>query len=107
ISSDRHAAGTATSQATLCEIIRKFAKTHAAHHVLHHRCDGEPMMHQRCVFAVLFVVGSWLLPIGALAQTATYHLHKEGSKTGGVQQLKTAAPDSAVSTISSADMRSQ
>ena len=65
------------------------------------------MMHQRCVFAVLFMIGSWLLPIGAVAQTATYHLHKEGSKSGGAQQLKTAAPDSAVSTISSADMRNQ
>ena len=65
------------------------------------------MMHQRCVFVVLFLMGNWLLPSRASAQTVTYHLHKEPSKTAGAFQLKTAAPDSGVSTIASADMKNQ
>jgi hypothetical protein len=64
-------------------------------------------MHQRCVSTVLFVLGVWQLPIAAHAQTATYHLHREVSKTSGLFQLKTAGPDAGDMTISSADFRNQ
>lgn len=64
-------------------------------------------MHQRCVSAAVSVLGVWLLPIAADAQTATYHLHREVSKTAGLFQLKAAGPDAGDTTISSADAKNQ
>src|SRR5713101_2707625 len=70
--------------------------------------DGEHVMHHRSVSAVLCVLGVWQLPIAAYAQTAaTYHLHKEASKTAGLFQLKSAGPDAAATTISSMDFKNQ
>ncbi len=48
-----------------------------------------------CVFALI----ATLAPTAAFAQSATYHLHKEASKTAGVFQLKTAAPDAGSAAI--------
>lgn len=39
--------------------------------------------------------------------TATYHLHQETSATGGLFQLKTAAPDTASVAVQSADLKNQ
>jgi Bacterial Ig domain len=39
--------------------------------------------------------------------TATYHLHREASSTGGLFQLKTAGPDTASLAIQSADLKNQ
>jgi YD repeat-containing protein len=64
-------------------------------------------MHQRCVSVVLCLLALSLSSIGAQAQTATYHLHKEASKTAGLFQLRTAAPDAAATTIASADLKNQ
>ena len=65
------------------------------------------MMSQRCLSVMLCAMVSALGPIGASAQTVTYHLHKEASKTAGLLQLKTAPPDSAATTIASTEMRNQ
>src|SRR5687768_4432430 len=54
-----------------------------------------------CVFLLV------LLPAVAFGQSATYHLHKEPSKTGGrVLQLKTSGPD-AVSTAFTVDLKNR
>jgi YD repeat-containing protein len=47
------------------------------------------------------------IPLGAQAQTATYHLHKENSSTSGLFQLKTAGPDGSNLTLTSAELRNQ
>ena len=65
------------------------------------------MMSQRCLSVMLCAMVSALGPVGASAQTVTYHLHKEASKTAGLLQLKTAPPDSAATTIASTEMRNQ
>ncbi|HLJ29644.1 MAG TPA: DUF2341 domain-containing protein, partial [Candidatus Angelobacter sp.] len=44
---------------------------------------------------------------GALAQTLTYHLHKEASSTGGLDQLKSAGPDATTFVLLSANLKSQ
>ncbi len=62
-------------------------------------------MHQRCVFIVMVVAGVVVSSVAAQAQSATYHLHKEPSKTSGLLQLKTAPPDAGATTLASADFR--
>ena len=60
------------------------------------------------VFAVLILL--LLLAVSfesAQAQTTTYYLHKENSSTSGQQQLKTALPEAAATTYSSAELRNQ
>ncbi len=44
---------------------------------------------------------------GALAQTLTYHLHKEASTTGGLDQLKSGGPDATTFALLSANLAGQ
>src|SRR5262245_41690217 len=58
-------------------------------------------MTQRCSFRYSCALSliAVLAPPAAFAQSATYHLHKELSKTAGVLQLKAAAPDAGSAAI--------
>src|SRR5262245_48098826 len=47
-----------------------------------------------------------LMPAAAFAQSATYHLHREGSKTAGLFQLKSGGPDAGANTIT-LDLKNQ
>src|SRR6266542_4076915 len=63
-------------------------------------------MKQRAGSCVAFALLAGSIPAIAYGQTATYHLHKEGSRTPGLFQLKVAAPDTnAASAV--ADMKNQ
>jgi YD repeat-containing protein len=46
-----------------------------------------------------------MIPTSLKAETATYHLHNEASSTSGLLQLKTAGPDVASLTLSSANLK--
>ena len=63
---------------------------------MQHRC----VSWWTCVFAIA------ALPAVAYGQSATYHLHKEASKTAGLLQLKTAAPDAAAAAMAT-DLKKQ
>lgn len=63
---------------------------------------------RRALGTIVVCAGTLLgLSSPASAQTATYHLHKENSSTGGLFQLKVAGPDGSSLAITSADLRNQ
>src|SRR5437773_9709919 len=63
-------------------------------------------MHEHLVRHSTCVLFAPLLPAAAYAQSATYHLHKEASKTAGLFQLKTGGPDAGAATIA-LDLKNQ
>ena len=62
-------------------------------------------VHVPLIWAILAVLLS--LPSAAIAETATYHLHNEASTTSGLNQLKTAGPDTSSNTLMSASLNGQ